>query len=181
MIAWLDKKYGLWPLFAVCIALAGCSSGGDFADIDEFMAKTKAQPQGVIEPMPVFKPYKAFRYNAASLRAPFDVPVKIKEIALLSMSSDVQPDFTRVKEQLEGFNIEALSMVGTLERGGSLWALIDDGEGGVHQVLPGNYLGKNHGRIIEIELDSISVLEIMSNGQDSWIERPRTLRIKDGG
>lgn len=161
------------------VGLAGCSSG-DYADLDKFMAEAKGQPQGVIEPIPLFKPYKAFRYNAAAKRSPFEVPIKIREIALLSISSDVKPDPKRAKEQLEAFNLEALTMVGTLERNGTLWALIDDGESSVHQVLTGNYMGKNHGRIVEIRHDSISVVEIIANGTDSWIERPRTLQLKEG-
>lgn len=166
-------------LLGLVLALAACS-GGQYADLDRFMADVRAKPQGVIEPIPIFKPYKAFRYNAASKRSPFEVPVKIREIALLSMSSDVQPDESRVREQLEFFNLEALTMVGTLEQNGTLWALVDDGSGVVHQVLSGNYMGKNHGRIVDINYDSIAMVEIISNGVGSWIERPRTLKLKDG-
>lgn len=169
----------IFILLTCVAALAGCSSG-DHSDIDKFMASVRAKPQGVIAPIPIFKPYKAFRYNAASKRAPFEVPVKVREIATLSLSSNVKPDPKRVKEQLEVFNLESLSMVGTLERGGTLWALVDDGNGSVHQVLKGNYLGKNHGQIISIYHDSLSVIEIIANGKDSWIERPRTLKLKDG-
>ena len=85
-----------------------------------------------------------------------------------------------MKEQLESYNLESLSMVGTLEQKGTVWALIDDGQGAVHQVLTGNYMGRNHGKIIEVRHDSIAVMEIISNGKDSWIERPRTLKLKDG-
>ncbi|MGB5324755.1 MAG: pilus assembly protein PilP [Pseudomonadales bacterium] len=165
-------------LLIVLALLAGCSSS-DYSDIDKFMAQTRAKPQGVIDPIPIFKPYKAFRYNAAAKRSPFEVPVKVREIASLTLSSDVRPDPKRVKEQLESFNLEGISMVGTLERGGTLWALVDDGSGAVHQVLNGNYMGKNHGRIVNIYPDSIAIIEIISNGKDSWIERPRTLKLKD--
>jgi type IV pilus assembly protein PilP len=95
------------------------------------------------------------------------------------MSSDVKPDVKRAKELLESFNIEAISIGGTREQGGTVWALVDDGSGSVHQVLRGNYLGRNHGQIVEIQHDSVSILEIISNGPDSWIERPRTLTLKE--
>ena len=176
------KSRYLMSRFAIVLAglvgLAGCSSG-EFSDLDNFMAEVREKPQGVIDPIPIFKPYKAFRYNAAAMRSPFEVPVKIREIALLSMSSDVKPIEGRVREQLEQFNFEALSMVGTLERGGTVWALIDDGTGAVHQVLNGNYVGKNHGRIVSIAHDAVAIIEIISNGPDSWIERPRTLKLKE--
>ncbi|MDG2077895.1 MAG: pilus assembly protein PilP [Pseudomonadales bacterium] len=160
------------------VLIDGCSSN-DTSDIDNFMADNRDKPSGVIEPIPIFKPYKAFRYNAATKRSPFEVPVNVREIAYLSLSSDVNPDPKRVKEQLESFNIEGISMVGTIERAGTLWALVDDGSGAVHQVLAGNFLGKNHGRIVSIYPDSISIIEIIGNGKDSWIERPRTLNLKD--
>ncbi|MBT8140128.1 MAG: pilus assembly protein PilP [Gammaproteobacteria bacterium] len=172
------SQFTFAALLASLGLLAGCSSS-DYSDIDKFMVQTREKPQGVIDPIPIFKPYKAFRYNAASKRSPFEVPVKVREIASLSLSSDVKPDPKRVKEQLEAYNLEGLSMVGTLERGGTLWALIDDGSGAVHQVLKGNHMGKNHGRIVAIYPDSVAVVEIIANGKDSWIERPRTLKLKD--
>ena len=116
------------PVLAVLLALAGCS-GNDFSDIDQFIADTRSQPRGVIDPIPVFKPYKAFRYNAASKRAPFDIPVQVRQVANLYKASDVKPDPKRVPEQLESFNLESLAMVGTLEQSGQRWALIDDGSG----------------------------------------------------
>lgn len=173
------KKIRLTSLLILpLIFLVACSSG-EHGDLDDYMAQVRAKPAGVIEPIPIFKTYPVFRYNAASMRSPFEVPIKIREIAHLSMSSDVKPDVKRAKELLETFNLEAISMVGTLEQGGTVWALVDDGSGSVHQVLGGNYLGKNHGRIVEIQHDSVSLLEIISNGPDSWIERPRTLTLKE--
>lgn len=166
-------------LVGLPILLGGCSSGS-FSDIDQFMAETQAQPSGEIEPVPIFKPYTVFRYNSGVERSPFEVPIKVREIANLARSSNVKPDLNRVKEQLESFSLEALSMVGTLERKGTVWALIDDGQGSVHQVLKGNYVGRNYGQILEIRHDSLAVIEIISNGKDSWIERPRTLKLKDG-
>lgn len=164
------------PIFTL---LTACSSG-NFSDIDDFMTEVQAQPSGVIEPIPLFKPYQIFRYNAASKRAPFEVPVKVREIASLALSTNVKPDSNRSKEQLEFFNIEGLTMVGTLSQSGNTWALIEDSNGSVHQVLAGNYMGRNHGRIVAVRYDSIAVVEIIANGKDSWIERPRTLKLKDG-
>lgn len=165
-------------LLALIFLLSSCSSP-EYADLDDFMAQVRTEPQGVIAPIPIFKTYQAFRYNAAAMRSPFEVPVKIREIANLSMSSDVKPNKNRAKELLENFNIEAISMVGTLERRGIVWALVDDGKGSIHQVLGGNYLGKNHGRIVDIRHDSMALIEIIANGPDSWIERPRTLKLKE--
>ena len=94
---------------ALLLALVGCG-GNDFSDIDKFIQDTRSEPRGVIDPIPVFKPYKAFRYNAASKRAPFDIPVQMRQVANLYRTSDVKPDPKRVPEQLESFNLESLVM-----------------------------------------------------------------------
>ncbi len=58
-------------------SLAGCGGGSDFADLQSYMDEVRARPKGTIEPLPKFQPYEAFTYSAASLRSPFQPPVKI--------------------------------------------------------------------------------------------------------
>jgi type IV pilus assembly protein PilP len=162
----------------VCAALLG-GCGGDFSDLDSWMAEVKARPKGAIEPAPVFKPYESFTYSAQSLRAPFDVPLNAKDISALQPSANIKPDLLRPREFLERFNFEALKMVGTLAQQGTLWALVADDEGGVHRVRNGNYLGKNHGRIVETTETSIGVEEIVPSGTGGWVQRPRTLKLEE--
>lgn len=158
-------------------ALVGCSSGA-YQDLDQFMAQTKAKPAGMIAPIPAFKAYKAFTYSATSMRSPFEKPIEVTEITRLQMASDVKPDENRPKEYLERFSLDSLTMVGSLEQNGTLWALMQDEDGGVHRVKTGNYVGRNHGRIVEASETYISVIEIVPNGVDGWIERPRTIKLK---
>jgi type IV pilus assembly protein PilP len=69
-------------------------------------------------------------------------------------------------------------MVGTLERGGENWALIRDPVGGIHRVQVGNYLGRNHGKIVELTETYLAVVEIVTDGtSDGWVERPRTIEL----
>lgn len=161
----------------VSIVVASCSDNRH-EDLNRFMAEVKSRPVGQIEPIPTFRPYKAFTYSATTKRSPFVKPVEVKEITRLAPRSDVKPDPNRVKEYLERFNIDALALVGTLSQGGELWMLIDDGEGGVHRVKKGNYLGRNHGQIIATSESSLSIIEIVPNGLDGWVERPRTLKLR---
>ena len=163
-------------LIAAVLGLSGC--GGGYADLDDFMAQVKSRPAGHIAPIPAFKAYKAFTYSATSLRSPFQKPIEVTEITRLSMATNVKPDPNRPKEFLEQFPLDSLSMVGSLEQGGTLWALIQDEDGGVHRVKKGNYLGRNNGKIVEATDSFVSVLEIVPNGVDGWIERPRTIKLK---
>ena len=162
---------------AASLLLVGCG-GDDFSDLDEFMDDKRSRPGGVIAPIPAFKAYKAFSYSATSLRSPFDRPIEIREISQLQAVSAVQPDDTRPKEFLEQFTFDSLGMVGTLSRAGTDWSLIRDPDGGVHRVKVGNFLGRNHGKIVEMTGTYVAVIEIVSDGNDGWVERPRTIKLQ---
>ncbi len=157
--------------------LSGCG-GKDFSDLDAFMAEKLARPGGIIQPIPTFKAYEAFAYSATTLRSPFDRPLEVREIAQLQAIRTIKPDEDRVKEFLEQYTFDSLTMVGSLERGDRDWSLIQDPSGGVHRVTIGNYLGRNHGRIVEMTETYVAVVEIVPDGtEDGWVERPRTLKL----
>lgn len=159
------------------VLLTACASK-DFSDLDEFMASKRDRPGGVIAPLPTFKAYEAFSYSATVLRSPFDRPVEVREIAQLQAIAAIKPDETRAKEFLEQYTFDSLRMVGTLERDGVSWTLIGDPDGGVHRVTLGNYLGRHHGKIVEMTDTFVAVVEIVSDGtKDGWVERPRTIKL----
>lgn len=167
----------------VCMAslLTACSQGEGFADIDQYMAETRAKPRGHVEPLPEFKAYEAFSYSAADRRAPFEVPIEV-QLTMVDQSpeSNVEPDLDRPKEVLENYGLTELKMVGTLrDAGGDLFGLVADSEGGVHRVRSGNYMGTNYGRIIGVSESRIELIEIVPNGRGGWVERPRSLSMDE--
>lgn len=161
------------------LVLSGCG-GSDFSDLQVFMEETRARPAGKIEPLPRFKPYEAFTYSATSLRSPFQPPIRIDLTQRQKGSQDIRPDENRVRQFLEGFNIEGFDMVGILSNQQGMQALIR-GAGSVHRVKIGDYLGRNHGRITSIEEGRIGVVEIVPDGEGGWLERPRTLSLPERG
>ena len=172
----------LTVFFAVVgiLGVSGCASDGEFADLRAQMEEVKKRPKGRIEPPPEFKTYKTFSYSAAALRSPFSPPVAIETVAIPAKRSNVKPDFNRAKEPLEDFGIDSLQMVGTLRRPeGALYALVQDPDGGLHRVQEGNFMGRNHGKILTVDVIKIDVIEIVSDGQEGWIERPRTIVLNE--
>lgn len=159
--------------------LFGCSNGSQHNDLREYIAETKSKPAGRIEGVPVFKPYDAFIYSAASMRSPFDKPLDVQRRVFAKSQKDIQPDQDRTKEYLEGFDFNSLTMVGTLKQRGTLWVLVRDNSGGIHRVTQGNFLGKNHGKIISASETKVDVIEIVSDGLDGWLERPRVLALSE--
>lgn len=158
--------------------VSGCDSHGDFSDLQAYMDEVRARPKGEIEPLPTFQPYESFTYSAAALRSPFQPPVKLEMADRQKGSKDVKPDEARTKQFLEGFNIETFVMVGTLANDSGAFALVS-GAGGVHRVRVGDYLGRNHGRILAIDESRVDVMEIVPDGEGGWLERPRSLSLKE--
>jgi len=161
----------LYGLLAVILVLSGCSGDNSHTELRSFIETTKNQKASRIEPVATYPPYEAFVYASTSLRSPFDKPIDLVQVR--GKKSDVEPDFSRVREYLEGFDFESLSMVGTLSKGADLWALIRTASGGISRVEEGNFLGKNHGKITSINAGKVDLIEIVSDGLDGWVERPR--------
>jgi len=157
--------------------LWGCADN-DMGDLDAFMAEKRARPGGVIEPIPTFTAYEAFAYAATGQRAPFDRPVEVRQITRMSARSTIMPDLDRPREFLEQFTLDSLQMVGRLERGGNYWSLMRDPQGGIHRVSPGNFLGRDHGRITDMGETFVAVIEIVTDGTaEGWVERPRVIEL----
>ena len=171
-------KFSNLLFFCSVLGLSGCGVSHDFSDLQAYMDEVRARPKGEIEPLPKFQPYESFAYSAAALRSPFQPPVKLEVADRQKGSKYIKPDETRTKQFLEGFNIEAFVMVGTLANDAGSFALVN-GAGGVHRVRVGDYLGRNHGRILAIDESKIDVIEIVPDGEGGWLERPRSLSIKE--
>lgn len=169
----------LLALASTIIALTGCFGGTNTSDLKEYMAQIMAKPRGRVEPIPEFKPYESFSYSASAVRSPFRLAVVEEEELNSSRNGyDIRPDADRPKEYLEQFNIEQLGMVGTLQKpDGQLWALVKDGNGGVVRVKEGEYMGRNHGRVVAVLDGRINLIEIVPDGLGGWLERPRTLAL----
>ena len=159
--------------------LAGCDSSANLDDLQTFMDEVIAQPKGAIEAMPKEVVYEPFTYMAADMRSPFQPPMKANLSHNERGHSDIKPDETRVKQFLEGFNIESFVMVGTLANSTNTYALLR-GTDAVYRVRVGDYLGSNNGRITAITASSVAVIEVVSEGDGRWLERPRTLTLQEG-
>jgi type IV pilus assembly protein PilP len=171
-------KTGRYVLLLLVSSLVGCGANSDFGDLQAYMDEVRARPKGAIEPLPKFQPYESFTYSAAALRSPFQPPIKIDMANRQKGSQEVKPDEARVRQFLEGFNIEVFEMVGTLAKDEAVYALVS-GAGGVHRVKVGDYLGRNHGRILAIDESKVDVVEIVPDGEGGWLERPRSLSLKE--
>jgi type IV pilus assembly protein PilP len=167
----------LLSLAAVVLLLAGC--GDRMSDLRQYADQVKARKGGYIEPLPQVKPFETYIYADADKRSPFDPQLQSLNNPNLhgNAKSGIHPDFNRNHEYLEQFPLDSLKMLGTLTEDGTLWALIRDGDGIVHRVKKGNYMGQNYGKIISIDDSGLTLREIVPDGQGGWIERTTNVQL----
>jgi len=159
--------------------LAACSPNEDYSELNSFMDEVDARPRGRIEPLPPIETPRPFKYMASNKRSPFEPPVVLKKVDRKD-GPKVTPDFNRLKQYLEQFTIGQLTMVGTLAQGPVVYGLIEDGEGGVHRVQQGDFIGTDHGEIQDVGETSIELIEIVPDGTGGWVERIRTVLLAVG-
>ena len=70
--------------------------------------------------------------------------------------------------------LDCLRYVGSIERNGEEYVLIEDERGDIHELRNGDYMGENSGFIVEIGPDVIYVLQLV-NRNDDW--RPLLVRF----
>ncbi len=163
----------------LCLVLLASCGSNDFADLNAFILNIKAQPKVAIESLPEPKVVEPFVFNPEGLRDPFKPLVQIEqnELAEVFPTGGIQPDITRRKEDLEAFSLEVLKMVGTLSMKSTLWGLVKADDGTIHRVQVGNYMGKNFGKIISINIDKIELMEIVPDRPGTWREQQTSLRL----
>jgi type IV pilus assembly protein PilP len=138
-----SKSKNSWLVIgAVCFAataLSGCTSKDD--ELDQFIADTKKEPGGRVEPLPELKPYESYTYESTNARSPF-----MPGGSGGSSAASLRPDSRRNREFLEQFSLDTLRMVGTLRMSDRTYGLVQTKDGLVHRVLPGSYMGQADGR-----------------------------------
>jgi type IV pilus assembly protein PilP len=160
----------LGTLAVAAALLAGCG-GATHQDLREWMAAQGKGVKGRLDPLPTIRPYEPFAYNA------FDLPDPFKPRKVETKGGKLAPDMTRRREPLESFPLESLAMVGTIEKGRALYALVKTPEKDIYQVRQGNYLGQNYGVVIGISDSDIKLKELVQDGAGDWTERSSALNL----
>ncbi|HBF07046.1 MAG TPA: pilus assembly protein PilP [Gammaproteobacteria bacterium] len=166
----------------VCLmTFAGCAPSDPTADLRVELERIRNMEGAPIDPPPEFRVFDSYVYSSSNLRSPFMPQIRVADKPKnVPQGRSVTPDFDRPKEPLEDFGMDQLEMVGTIQRpDGPLIALVKDDMKGVHQIKVGSYMGRNHGKVLLVNESQIDLLELVPDGRDSWIERPRTMWLTD--
>ena len=167
------KLLKLSSILVLGFVLVGCESRIDV--VNQEMANIRNQPALPIEPAPEFAPAESFNYAAQQLKSPF-LPSSLAAELKVMEGKRVYPNFSRQLQPLESYPLESLNMKGSLKnQAGQILALILTPDGEIERVQRGSYMGLNHGRVINITPTQIDLIEIIPDGRDGYVERPRSL------
>jgi type IV pilus assembly protein PilP len=168
-------------LFIAAFGLLGGCVNRDKSDLEKYTAEVLKRPGGQIEQLPPIKPYERYLYQSAEAQArdPFQSFADAqpeKEIAQAEHGDSEQQRYAdeiaaHNSEELENFELDSLRMVGTLQNEAELWGIVQDNAGTVHRVQIGNYLGRNLGKILNIQEDRIDLREVVKDADGRWEER----------
>ena len=182
-MSWRPGALGVAALAAGLLVLTGCTK--DDTELRNWLSQQKSQQPPPVDPIPPIAPYEKFIYAASHLRDPFEDVLRQAAQAAAdggapAGSSAAPPETNRRPEPLESYPLDALSMVGTLERedeGKELFALIQAPDSTVTRVTVGNYLGQNYGRITSIAEYELQLNEKIPDGNGGWIDRESSIAI----
>ena len=172
------------------LGIAGCVSG-DMSDLEKQVSEIMSKPGGRLEPLPEIKPYEAYVYESGKLgaRNPFKRFYVVEQsLAIEESEGPVDDGLTeemrneiqnRNREELEGFELDSIKMVGTLQNEDNHWGIVLDPGGIVHRVKTGNYIGLNIGKITSIEEEQIEVREIIKDNSGRYGERKALLPLTE--
>jgi type IV pilus assembly protein PilP len=160
-------------LFPV-LFLVACNE--EFGDLKAWMDESSVGLKGHIEPLPEVKPYEPFIYAAFDLVDPFN---KSKMAVARKSGGLLAPNLNRPRETLESYDLEKLRMVGTLQRGKEINALIKAPDGNLYRIKMGGYMGQNFGMVTAISESEISLKEIVEDSGGDWVERTSVLALDE--
>jgi type IV pilus assembly protein PilP len=167
---------------AFVAALAGCGVSGE-DELRQWVAEQRNQTRPKVEPIPEPKQFVPQPYTQEAAVEPFSLQklaqaFKRESTQVTANVALVAPEMARRKEALEAFPLDAMAMVGSLQKAGQPVALIKL-DNLLYQVRVGNYLGQNYGRITKIGETEIVLREIVQDATGDWVERAASLQLQE--
>ena len=169
-------------LVAMVLTLAGCGASSE-NELRQWMAVQKSQARPNVAPISEPKQFKPESYTQVTAIEPFSnqkltQALKRESPQSAANSALIAPELARRKEALESVPLDAMVLVGSLNKAGKPVALVKV-DNLLYQVRPGNYLGQNYGRVTKIVETEVTLREIVQDAVGEWIERTATLQLQE--
>jgi type IV pilus assembly protein PilP len=166
------------PAVLSLLALAGCGNSNE-QEVRQWMAETKAQTHVAVQKLAAPKDFVPFAYQEKDVTDPFSANKLLAELARADKAgSGIKPDMDRRKEPLEAFPLDTIKMVGTLQKAGLTYALLQI-DHAIYQVQKGQHVGQNYGLVTAIGDDGVTLKEIVQDATGDWVERAAKLELQE--
>ena len=171
-----------WPVLMAALLLTACADS-QHEELRQWMVQQRSTVKPKVEPIAEPTRFVPQAYESLAAMSPFSAD----RLAMLlnasagnvALSPLLAAELNRRREPLEDTPLDAITMVGLLDRKGQKVALLRVG-GLLYQARLGNYLGQNYGRITQITETEITLREIVQDAAGEWIERPASLLLQEG-
>jgi type IV pilus assembly protein PilP len=161
-----------------CVLLLSACGDSDVQQVRTWMKDVEAKTKPTVKPLPEPKTFTPFAYAAGDVLDPFNASKLLTELAKNRPGGAQAPDQNRRKEFLESFPLDAMKMVGTMEKNKVMYGLVQI-DRTVYQVKKGQYVGQNYGLITAVTEDGIAVREIVQDAAGDWVERMSKLELQE--
>lgn len=166
------------------LAVLALSACGDTSqqDLQQWMAEQRAKVRPNVPPITAPKKFVPQAYTEMASVEPFNMQKLTQALrrdsAQPGNSELIAPELSRRKEVLEAFPLDAMAMVGSLDRNRKPVALVAVDKL-LYQVRVGNHMGLNYGLVTRISETEIVLREIVQDAAGEWIERTATLQLQE--
>jgi type IV pilus assembly protein PilP len=173
------RQLALAGLVLVAALLSACGPSRQ-DNLGQWMEEQRKASIPSVKKIPAPQPFKHLSYEQGDRKDPF---TKQYFVALANAEAEkANPDLSmsqksRARQPLEIIPLESMNFVGTIERQGRSVGLVR-ANGVVHQVVAGQYMGKNFGKVLRVEESGIQLREIAQDAGGKWLERDTYLRIQ---
>jgi type IV pilus assembly protein PilP len=163
---------------AAALLLAGCGDS-DVKEVHDWMDQVRQQTRPAVKPLAEPKDFIPYAYNAKEAVDPFSPNKLLTELAKAAETSrdPNKPDLQRPREVLEGYPLDTMKMVGTMQKGSVTYALLQI-DRAVYQVRAGQRIGQNFGIVTRVGDDAINIREVVQDAAGEWVERMAKLELQ---
>ncbi len=158
------------------MVLSACGDS-DVKEVKQWMAEVKQQTKVAVPPLVEPKNFIPFAYGGKDALDPFSPNKLLVELAKTQSKAN-GPDTGRRKEALESFPLDSIRMVGAMEKGGVMFALLQIDKA-VYRVQSGQHIGQNFGLITGVTEAVVDIREIVQDAGGEWVERKATLELQE--
>lgn len=165
-------------MMATAALLAGCGDG-DVREVRDWMVQVQRDTKPSVKPLAEPKDFVPYAYSAKDQTDPFSPSKLMGELAKADATSadPNKPDLQRPRELLETFPLDTMHMVGTLEKDGANYALVQI-DRSLYRVKPGQRIGQNFGVVTRVSDDAVNIREVVQDAAGEWVERMAKLELQ---